>query len=117
MHSLSPTVMVHSVMVHIPGFPSNTLSPLPKNHSSTAAVVSSEAISLSTVTFGDVIYRMYFVLRMWLSLQTMSHLTELCIIGDNPLKTSKFCVFVGERSFTLVMPLFENYDVTIVRAI
>lgn len=54
MHSLSSTVMVHSVMVKIPGFPSNTLPLLPKNHSSTTAVVSSEAISLSTVKFGGV---------------------------------------------------------------
>lgn len=35
-------------------FPSNTLPPLPKTRSSTTAVVSSEAISFSSVTFGDV---------------------------------------------------------------
>lgn len=54
MHSLSPTVMVHSVMVQSPGFSSITLPLLPKSCRSTTAAVCSEAITLFTVTFGDV---------------------------------------------------------------
>lgn len=51
-------------------FPSNTLSLLPKTRSSTTAVVSNEAISFTSVTFGDVNKRFKkcnFVLRMWCS--------------------------------------------------